>query len=217
MLGFGIINFLIEICWGVAFIFLWKFFSNLCKQSGMVTHNHIFWSNVAIAFIMFLYFMACLVFDFFCPVLSFRYERRETRTDWVDLFYHVYYLRFLLDFVSCTMILYMLYRFGERQAKVNQREGDKGELHSMEPRSHIPSFENEESSAHGRSTALQRDDSFSMPTRLQSHSKEDDLEEEQKSDPQDVQVRLLGHELMNAKQDSSISFQIHSQNDSGYI
>ena len=67
---------------------------------------------------MVLYFSASIVFEFFCPVLSYTYERRITKVDWVELFYHVYYLRFTLDFMSCIIILYLLYRFGPKANKV---------------------------------------------------------------------------------------------------
>ena len=130
------INFAIEIAWGVAFICLWKFFSELTKDSE-ITHKTHFWGNVAVALIMFLYFTAIVVFDFLCPVLSFMYDRNLSNFDWVHLFYNVYYLRFLLDFVSCTLILCLLYRFGSRTKKsldVNNVDDNDGLL-STEPRS----------------------------------------------------------------------------------
>lgn len=71
-------------------------------------------ANLVITVIMILYFSASFVFALFYPVMSYRYERDKTQIDWRTIFYKVYYLRFVFDFVSCVLILYLMYRFGPR-------------------------------------------------------------------------------------------------------
>mmetsp|Transcript_24241 Transcript_24241/g.28415 ORF Transcript_24241/g.28415 Transcript_24241/m.28415 type:complete len:80 (+) Transcript_24241:392-631(+) len=77
----------------------------------MSKRQHCF-TTLTISLIMFLYFSASFVFELLDPVLTYTYEKDTSRRDWQDLFYRLYYLRFMFDFVSCTLILCLLYRFG---------------------------------------------------------------------------------------------------------
>lgn len=61
---------------------------------------------------MLLYFSACFVFEFLDPVLTYRFHTHKTSIDWVLIFYQLYYLRFVFDFIACMLILLLLYKFG---------------------------------------------------------------------------------------------------------
>ena len=122
-LAFGVLNFLIELLWGISFCTLWKFISDLIRyhDKTLMTRRQRCLANSAITVIMILYFSASFVFELFDPVMTYRYEEEKTDIDWLKIFYQVYYLRFMFDFVSCMLILYLMYRFGTRSNEVIQR------------------------------------------------------------------------------------------------
>ena len=107
----GVINFLIEVAWGVAFLLLWKFMSDLIRGHGITSKQRCL-GNFFISLIMFCYFCACFIFEFLDPVLTYRFQDHKATIDWVILFYQFYYIRFFFDFISCMLILLLLYKFG---------------------------------------------------------------------------------------------------------
>ena len=121
-LGFGLLNFCIELAWGIAFCILWRFMSNIARQhDSMISQRQLFCANMSIAMIMIFYFAVAVVFEFFDPVLTYIYEVKDSGWNWVDIFYRVYYLRFIFDSMSCLMILVLMYRFSPKTKDIHRR------------------------------------------------------------------------------------------------
>ena len=112
----SIINWLIESSIGIVFCALWKYFSNLSRQSSFqVSSKKLCLVNCAITCIIVLYFSASIIFELVDPVLTFYSIRNLGSKDWSNFFSQVYFIRFMLDFISCMLILCLMYRFDPSQ------------------------------------------------------------------------------------------------------
>lgn len=99
-----------EVTIGVVFCALWKYFSNVAR--GLVPSSSHGFSNCAISFITVLYFLNCVIFELLDPVMTILAIRNETSFDWENFFTQIYFIRFMLDFICCMLILYLMHKFG---------------------------------------------------------------------------------------------------------
>ena len=110
-LVFNLVNYVIELTCGIIFCLLWSYFSSITKQQ--VSKRQHCLVNLTIAFLMLLFFTTCTIFEFLDPFISYLYLRDiMDGKNWEKFFANIYFVRFLVDFVSCLMILYLMHTFG---------------------------------------------------------------------------------------------------------
>ena len=112
---FSLINLIVEIAVGVTFCMLWYFFAKLYKQPGFsteVTRRQSCLVNTALIFISSMFIFSSICYDLIEPITTYRSLDTDKDIDWIGPLASLYYMRFLVDFISCMLIIYMLHRFG---------------------------------------------------------------------------------------------------------
>jgi hypothetical protein len=62
--------------------------------------------------IIVLYISTSLIFELLDPVMTYFSARNSQIKDWQNFFAQVYFIRFMMDFISCILILCLMHRFG---------------------------------------------------------------------------------------------------------
>ena len=71
---------------------------------------------------MILYFASSFMFELFFAFGTYKYEHSTALVNWISIFMKIYYLRFVFDFASCMLILYLMFKFGRRSREMMRRK-----------------------------------------------------------------------------------------------
>ena len=110
----SITNFVLEFGLGILFILLWRFFNKLLKspQFGISKRKRC-WNNIGASIIITLYYVASVGFELLVLVIAVEtLNNAEYEMVWSGFNQSMYFSRFAMDFVSCIVILYLMYAFG---------------------------------------------------------------------------------------------------------